>query len=184
MNWICLPRRCFASQKIKGVFLKERRGDMDNVKTIELQLDQLMPLMKECLAAGQSIRFSPRGISMLPMLREGADCVILSPVPEKLKKYDIALYQRDNGQYVLHRIIEVGETYSCMGDNQFVKEFGLRYEQMIAVVTVFYRGEEEYSVRDLEYWLYCRFWHLSRPVRYFWRRGKRWLRRHLRSINW
>ena len=30
----------------------------------------------------------PGGVSMLPMLRQGLDQVVLSPLPEKLKKYD------------------------------------------------------------------------------------------------
>lgn len=143
------------------------------------KLDALMPLIRERLTAGQTIRFSPRGISMLPMLRQGTDSVLLSPVPEKLKKYDLPLYQREDGKYVLHRVIEAGETYTCMGDNQFIPEPGLRHEQMIAVVTVFYRGSREYSVNAMAYRAYCRFWHYSRPVRRFWRRGIGWLRRRI-----
>ena len=102
---------------------------MNSVKTKELQLEQLMPLWKERLEAGQRVRFSPKGISMLPLLRQGTDSVLLSPPPARLKKYDIVLYQREDGKYVLHRIIEVDESgmvYTCIGDNQFVKEPGLR----------------------------------------------------------
>ena len=116
---------------------------------------------------------------MLPMLRQGIDSVVLSPVPEQLKKYDLPLYKRDNGKFVLHRIIAAGETYTCMGDNQFQPEAGLRQDQMIAVVTSFTRGDREISCRAWHYRLYCRFWHYSRPVRHFWRRGIGWLRRHL-----
>ena len=143
------------------------------------KMDDLVPLFKERLAAGQKVRFSPKGISMLPMLRQDTDTVVLSPVPEKLKKYDLPLYQRDNGKYVLHRIVGVGETYTCIGDNQFELERGLRHDQMIAVVTEFYRGEKKYSVNQFSYRLYCRFWHYSRGVRHIWRRGKGWLKRHL-----
>ena len=143
-------------------------------------MDELMPLFREQLAAGKSVRFSPKGISMLPMLREGIDSVVLSPVPERLKKYDLPLYQRDNGKYVLHRIIRVGQTYTCMGDNQFTPEPGLRQEQMIAMVTAFYRGQRKYETRHWGYRLYCRFWHFSRPVRHFWKRGIGWLRRHFK----
>lgn len=140
-----------------------------------------MPLMREQLAAGKSVKFSPRGISMLPMLRQGRDSVLLSPVPERLRKYDLPLYQRENGQYVLHRIVEVGETYVCVGDNQFELERGLGHAQMIALVTVFYRDGRKYSVNAPGYRLYCRAWHFSRPVRRFWRRGIRWLKRHLKK---
>lgn len=144
-----------------------------------IRLDDLMPLIRERLAAGESVRFSPHGISMLPMLRDGQDQVVLSPLPEKLKKYDLPLYQRENGKYVLHRIVRVVENYTCMGDNQFVPEPDIRHDQMIAVVTAFYRGENYHSVTQWYYWLYCRLWYGSRGLRRFWRRGIGWIRRHL-----
>lgn len=147
---------------------------------IETELEELMPIMKECLSLKKSFRFSPKGISMLPMLRQKTDSVVLSPLPEKLQKYDIPLYQRDNGKYVLHRIIKTGESYTCIGDNQFTEEPGIRREQMIAVVTEFYRGEKKHSVNELGYKIYCRFWHLSRPLRHFCHRGINFLRRRLK----
>ena len=145
----------------------------------QVKLDDLMPLFREQLDAGKTVKFSPRGISMLPMLRQGIDSVVLSPLPEKLRKYDLPLYQRDNGKYVLHRIVEVGETYTCIGDNQFVKEPDLRHDQMIAVVSAFTRGDREYSVEHPAYRLYCRVWHYSRPLRHFWRRAKGWIKQHI-----
>ena len=146
----------------------------------EIALAQLMPLILERLEAGQTVQFSPMGVSMLPMLRQGIDSVVLSPVPEKLKKYDLPLYQRDDGKFILHRIVQVGDTYTCMGDNQFQPEPGLRHDQMIALVTAFYRGERQIRCDSPLYQLYCRVWHYSRPVRRFWRRGIGWLRRHLK----
>ena len=144
-----------------------------------IRLDELMPLIRERLAAGESVRFSPHGTSMLPLLKDGRDQVILSPLPDKLKKYDLPLYQRENGQYVLHRIVKVRDDYTCMGDNQFTPETGLHKAQMIAVVTAFFRDKRKYGVLAPGYWLYCRFWHYSRPVRWLWRKcaGRLW--RHL-----
>lgn len=143
-------------------------------------MKDLVPLFRERLSAGQTVRFSPRGISMLPMLRQGIDDVVLSPLPAKLKKYDLPLYQRDDGHFVLHRIVRVGETYTCIGDNQFELEPGLRHDQMIAVVTAFYRDGKYHSVTEPGYRIYCRVWHFSRGLRHLWRRGKGWLRRHLK----
>ena len=139
-----------------------------------------MPLIQESLSAGQTVQISPRGVSMLPMLRQGIDSVVLSPISDDLKKYDLPLYRRENGKYVLHRIVDAGCTYTCMGDNQFTPEPGLCRDQMIAVVTAFYRGEKKHSVSEPGYWLYCRIWHYSRPLRRFWRRGMGWIRRHLK----
>ena len=162
-------------------------------------MDELMPLIQESLSAGQSVRFSPRGTSMLPMLRQETDSVVLSPVPEKLSRFDLPLYRRDDGKYILHRIVEVAEsahlledtsacgsispyTYTCMGDNQFVKEPGVRHDQMIAVVTSFYRGGKEHKTTELTYRLYCRLWHHSHPLRHFLKRAFGWLKRHLKRI--
>lgn len=153
---------------------------MDSLTERSVQLDQLMPLIREQLAAGKCVRFSPRGVSMLPMLRQGIDSVVLSPVPETLKKYDLPLYRRMDGRYLLHRIVQTGETYTCIGDNQFTYESGLSHSQMLALVTAFYRGERKWTVTSPMYRLYCIFWHHTRPVRHFWRRGMGWLRRHLR----
>ncbi len=138
-----------------------------------------MPLMGEYLDRGKTVRFSPRGTSMLPMLRQGRDTVILSPLPAQLKKYDLPLYRRPDGQYVLHRILEAGDTYTCMGDNQFQREPGVRREQMIALVTAFTRDGRQYSVRDPGYRLYCRLWNLSRPARRLWLRARGWIGRRL-----
>ncbi len=44
-----------------------------------------MPLIRETLEEGKCVQFSPRGVSMLPMLRQGKDTVTLSPI-EKNKK--------------------------------------------------------------------------------------------------
>ena len=114
---------------------------------------------------------------MLPMLRQGKDAVVLSPLPQRLKKYDLPLYRRENGQYVLHRVVKVGENYTCIGDNQFRKETGLSQTQMLAVVSAFSRNGKEHSVNEWGYWLYCRIWHYSRPIRRVWRFAIKAIRR-------
>ena len=142
----------------------------------KMRLDDLMPLIRERLAAGQTVSFFPNGVSMLPMLRQGRDSVELSPAPERLKKYDLPLYQRDNGQYVLHRVVAVGKDYTCVGDNQFLLEPGVERRQVIALVTAFTRDGKRIEVTDLRYQIYCRLWCASRPLRHFWRG---WLRPRL-----
>lgn len=143
----------------------------------QVTLDELMPLIREQLAGGQSVTFFPHGISMLPLLREGRDSVTLSAPPEKLKKYDIPLYQRKDGQYVLHRVIKVGDTYTCMGDNQFVREEGVQHEQVIAVCTAISRDGKRMSANSASLRFYAACWHYSRFPRRVaaavWRRAVR-----------
>ncbi len=118
---------------------------------------------------------------MLPMLVEGRDSVVLSPLPEKLSRYDLPLYQRKNGQFVLHRIVKVADTYACLGDHQFDLETGLTHDQMIAVVTSFTRKGKDYQVTALSYRLYRCLWFRSRHIRRLWRGGVNRLKRLFRS---
>lgn len=148
-----------------------------------VHMEELLPLFRECLSAGQKVKFSPRGVSMLPMLRQGRDTVTLSPVTGQLKKYDLPLYRRDDGKFVLHRIVAVGENYTCVGDNQFDLEKNVRQDQIIAVVTSFTRDEREIPVTDPVYQCYCRLRHWSRWPRRKWRGLKRRLYRLVRRKN-
>ena len=125
-------------------------------------MDELVPLFKEQLSLGGKVSFTPRGNSMKPMLRHGVDSVELSCVPDRIRKYDLPLYRRDNGKYVLHRVVGVGDSYTCIGDNQYFTEKGVQKSQMVAVVTAFTRNGREYSVDGIGYKLYCRLWHFSR----------------------
>ena len=138
---------------------------MDSWSDQEIHLEQAMPLIREHLASGQTVRFGPRGISMRPLLRQGKDKVVLSAVTGRLKKYDLPLYQRDDGKYILHRIVAVGETYTCIGDNQYELEYGVRDDQIIAVVSAFDRDGHEFSASNVLYRIYCCVWHWLRPVK-------------------
>lgn len=141
-------------------------------------MEDMMPLLKETLANDQNVIFMPRGRSMLPLLREGRDRVILSPVKEPPKPYDIILYQRADEKYVLHRIVAVDRrgSYVCMGDNQLTKEYGVKVENIIAVVSGFYRGKRAYGVDGSLYQLYCCTWYHGRRAIRLLRRmtGKFW----------
>lgn len=153
---------------------------LDSLPELYMQMDDVMPVIRERLAEGNSVRFMPRGISMLPMLRQGVDSVVLSAAPDKLKKYDLPLYQRLDGKYILHRIVFVGdEYYGCIGDNQFRVEMGVARLQIIGIVTGFYRKDRYISTDNLMYQLYCRIWHYSRGLRYYKRKFVSRIRRIL-----
>ena len=124
---------------------------MTSLQSKAVCLDELMPIIRECVESGKNVKFSPRGISMLPMLRQGKDSVVLSRIDGEPKKYDVVLYQRASGQYVLHRLVGVKDGYVFLGDNQFDHEYGRERSQMIACVSSFCRGNKEISVNSLPY---------------------------------
>jgi hypothetical protein len=140
--------------------------------------DELMELVRERLAQGQKVRYLPfAGVSMLPMLRMKKDSVELAPLPEKLKKYDLPVYQYPSGKYVMHRVVDVKDThYVCLGDNTW--EYETIYpEMLVGVVSAFKRGNKRIEVDALGYRLYSRIWVALFPLRKCLRNGKRWLRR-------
>lgn len=156
---------------------------MDSLHENVILEDELMPLIRERLAAGQRVRYLPfRGLSMLPMLRQGIDSVELGPLPEKLKKYDLPVYRYPSGKYVMHRIVKVTDThYICLGDNTYTYE-KIAPEQLLGVVTAFKRGEKRIEVTSLGYKIYSRLWVICYPVRKLLVRCVRWLKRKLNAI--
>lgn len=59
------------------------------------------------------------GDSMEPMLQNRQNIVVIEKADGLLKKYDLPLYRRPNGKYVLHRILKVRKNdYIICGDNR------------------------------------------------------------------
>ena len=127
---------------------------MSNVNYVTLA--EMWPFMEEQINAGKTVRFAPRGTSMLPMIREGIDTVVLKKAPDELKKYDLPLYLRENGQFVLHRVVGVKkDSYVMCGDNQWIREYGIKNKNILAVASGFYCEDTFVSCDDPEYRKYC-----------------------------
>ena len=120
---------------------------------------------EEVLAGSGRLVYKTRGCSMLPMLRQNRDIVIIEPPKGRLRKYDVALYRR-SGKYILHRIIRVGEKdYTARGDNNYFREYGIRDADIVGVLVSFVRNGKQHSVTDPGYRLYSRLRCASYPVR-------------------
>lgn len=124
-----------------------------------VSMDEIAPLIKEQLHNGGNVSFTPKGNSMLPLFRNNKDIVTLVKPVFPLKKYDIVLYQRDNGNYVLHRIVALeNDSYVMRGDNQFRNERGISKEQIIAKVSSFQRKGRAVSCMSGRYRIYSFLW--------------------------
>lgn len=96
---------------------------------------------------------------MQPFIVQGRDKVTLAALPDRIKKYDIILYKRENGTFVLHRVTGKKENaYIFRGDNQFSDEYGIKREQMIGRVTEIIRGDDVIPVNDIKYKMWAGFW--------------------------
>lgn len=134
--------------------------------TKRIRLEELAPVIEETLANGGSFEININGTSMLPLLVEGRDTVVLSAADSPLRRDDIPLYRRADGSYVLHRVWSVdADGYTMCGDNQWVKENGVSESQIIGRVVRIRRKGREIPVTSRKYKLYCRFWRFLMPVR-------------------
>ena len=78
---------------------------------------------------------------------------------------DVPLYKRGSN-YILHRIIEVRpESYVICGDNCMQKEYGVTDDQVLGVLTGFYRGSKLINMNSFGYKLYVRVWCGLYPIR-------------------
>lgn len=140
----------------------------------DVSFSDLLPIIQEKIQKGESFSFLASGDSMLPFLRNGQDLVTLSPKPETFKKNDVIFYRRENGQFILHRIVKVlesGEMWLC-GDNQLYIERKIFPEDVIAILTKIKRDEKVISLTSLSYKCYLFRLEISRNTRLFYHRAK------------
>jgi len=120
-----------------------------------VNLIEMLPAMEEMLNSGGKVTFTVEGSSMLPTMTGGRDSVTLIKPTGSLKKYDIPLYRRDNGKFVLHRVIGFTDTgYIMCGDNQYAKEYGITDAHLIGLVSSFTRNGKEINTNNFVYRAY------------------------------
>lgn len=117
-----------------------------------------------------TITYTCKGVSMLPLLRQKRDLFTVTKRQGRCKKYDVALYRRADGAYVLHRVVKVCEDgYVILGDNCLNKEYGIKDEDILGVMTLFVRDGKEYSVDAGLYRVYVKVWYALYPIRRLWK---------------
>ena len=113
------------------------------------------------------ICISPKGSSMKPLFYEGRDKICISKVTKNPKRNDIVLYRRDNGVFVLHRIVKVlNSSYVLCGDVNTVLEYGITDKNILGVATAYYKNEKYIDLeKSFKYKLYKFFWCTSLKMR-------------------
>lgn len=99
------------------------------------KFETIMPLINEAFENGNSFSFKPNGISMRPFITGGKSFVTIEKYTGGAKKFDVVFYKRDDGKYVMHRIVKMLDAcYGVCGDNQWWVE-KVNDEQIFAIVT-------------------------------------------------
>ena len=95
------------------------------------------------------------GVSMLPMLKDRRDTIVVLPKTERLKPLDVALYKRGD-LYVLHRVLSVTPNgYIIRGDNCYSDE-NVPETDVIGVLSEFFRKDKHYYCTDKKYLKYVK----------------------------
>lgn len=124
----------------------------------EVDISEMMPIIEETLKSGKQVKFKVRGRSMYPTLIELRDSVFLEK-KEAYKKYDIILYRRDDGHYVLHRIVGTKNgSFKLCGDNQTEIEYPIRQDQVIAAAVSIERKGQIINASDFKYFFAVFIW--------------------------
>lgn len=132
-----------------------------------MPMSQIFPILNEVIQNGGAFHLTTAGISMLPMLRDRKDTVVLVKPSLPLKKYDVALYKRADGTFVLHRVVGFDKNgYIFCGDNQYVFEHGITDENIIAVTKSYIKAGKTIPCNSFSYKCYC-LWHCkTRKIRH------------------
>ena len=97
---------------------------------------EYVSMLKDLVEEGKEVNMTISGSSMSPFIIHHRDKIFFKAPDRELKKGDIVFFQRDSGQYVVHRICKVKkEGYYIVGDGQTEIEGPVRPDQIFARVT-------------------------------------------------
>lgn len=133
----------------------------------QVRMEDLMPIFREQLEIGRKVQFVPSGISMRPMLDNKMDQAYLEKATrENVKKWDVVLFQNDNGAYIMHRVVKLDDDgFVTRGDNNYYNDKKQSYDALIGRLYQFEHKEKSYSVTALSYRLYVTMWMVSYLIR-------------------
>lgn len=125
----------------------------------------MITLLEQLNQAGVVIHTN-KGTSMMPLLRENRDLMVIGQKGAGvLRKYDAVLFIRPNGEYVMHRILRIdSDGYWIVGDNCISGE-KVKEEQIVGVLTEIVRDGKTIKVTDRGYQIFVRVWVALFPLR-------------------
>lgn len=101
----------------------------------KIKFETVIPVINGAFEKGESFTFPPNGVSMKPFIKSGKTNVTIEKYTHGAKKHDIVFYKRDDGKYVMHRIVKIyDDSFGVCGDNQWWIETVFE-RQIFAIVT-------------------------------------------------
>ena len=120
---------------------------------------------KKTLLSNGILGFVTHGNSMWPFIKNKKTSVIVLKKEDRLKVFDVAFYERADGSFVLHRVMEVtGNGYIMMGDSQTEKEVVLE-DNVHGVLCGYYKGKSYIDCASDDYISAVKDWYKDEDLR-------------------
>ena len=134
-------------------------------KTVDI--NTYLPVLVDLAEQGQTVSLTITGNSMSPFLVHGRDQISFRKPEGPLKRGDMALFQRRNGAYIMHRICRVDPegNYYLVGDGQQNIEGPIAPEQIRGVVIRVCRKGTWLGPGDFWWRFFAGPWLWLRPLR-------------------
>ena len=131
-----------------------------------LDTEAYVSALRDLVNEGKECRLLISGSSMAPFLVHERDSIIFSKPQRELQRGDMVFYQRETGQFVMHRILHVKpEGLYIVGDAQTEIEGPVNPNQVFAVVTKAQRKGKWIGPGDFWWWFFRTVWLRLVPVR-------------------
>ena len=112
-----------------------------------------------------TIAFVAEGYSMWPIIKHRGSSVIVESKKERLTELEVGFYKRQDGTYVLHRVIEVlPDGYVMCGDSQLFIE-KVSEEQVFGKLVGFYKKANYVDCADEKYINKVKKWYKNKGLR-------------------
>lgn len=127
---------------------------------------EYVSVLRELAEEGKVVSMQIAGSSMSPFLCHRRDYIYFTKPDRELRRGDMVFYQRDSGQYVMHRIYKVHpEGYYMVGDAQTKIEGPLRREQIFARIIRVKRKDRVLEPGDFWWEFFEHVWIRLIPLR-------------------
>ena len=134
------------------------------MRKITVQNSLIISEAVKLISEGREVTLRAKGRSMLPFVKDGD--VVQLVKPQVLQLYDIVLAQVAEGQYVLHRIVDIcDDRVVLMGDGNLRECEQCGVNSVLAVAVKIIRGDKEYDCRDSSHLRLSKIWRWLLPIR-------------------
>lgn len=127
-----------------------------------MQINDLNSLVNSILDKGLSVKVNASGISMFPLLIP--HCTLHIAPAKEVSRGDIIVFRRNDGKYIAHRVINIGDSIICRGDSCASFDQPVTADNLIGIATHFTINGKTFSLTNKIAKLYGRLTIALYPV--------------------